>query len=136
MICTWCSRCWRSPIILPSSSGALRTDSILPLPARKAGGGREDAALLSLHSAHPHQHEAVVSNLHILFACRSNRTNRCHLGANVTSDPGCIDTDTAPSSHQRRTRCPTTAPMNAMMAQAAVYQIATNAVPSLTQASV
>src|SRR5260221_10796186 len=40
MICTWCSRCWRSPIILPSSSGALRTDSILPLPARKAAGWR------------------------------------------------------------------------------------------------
>jgi hypothetical protein len=38
--------------------------------------------------------------------------------------------------HQRRARCPTTAPIDAMMAQAAVYQIATNAVPSFLQASV
>jgi hypothetical protein len=64
----------------------------------------------------------------------------CHLGADVTSDPGCIDTDTstatAPLSHQRRTRRPTMAPMAAMMAQATAYQIATKAVPSFLQASV
>ena len=67
---------------------------------------------------------------------RARALTKQALGANVTSDPGCIDTDKAPLAHQRRTRCPTTAPINAMMAQAAVYQVATNAVPSFLQASV
>ena len=64
----------------------------------------------------------------------------CHLGADATSDPGCIDTDTSTAtarlSHQRRTRRPTMAPMAAMMEQATAYQIATKAVPSFLQASV
>ena len=30
--------------------------------------------------ADPHRHKAVVWDQHILFACRSIRTNRCHLG--------------------------------------------------------
>ena len=71
-----------------------------------------------------------------IVAERVKGADRQALGANVTSDPGCIDTDLVPPSHQRRTRCPTTAPKNAMMAQAAVYQVATNAVPSFLQASV
>src|SRR6202030_2249671 len=33
----------------------------------------------------------------------------------IPDDPGCIDANVTPSSHQRRTRCPATAPKNAMM---------------------
>jgi hypothetical protein len=45
-------------------------------------------------------------------------------------------TDTAPLSHQRRTRCPIMAPTAAIMAQSAAYQIETNAVPSFLHARV
>jgi hypothetical protein len=36
MICIWCSRCWRSPIIFPFLSEESRAGSISLLPARKA----------------------------------------------------------------------------------------------------
>lgn|SRR5580704_7160554 len=99
-------------------------------------GKREDAAHLC-YAAPIHISTKPLSRINTFFSHAGvfERTVATS-GANVTSDSGCISTDTAPSSHQRRTRCPTTAPMNAMMAQAAVYQVAKNAVLSFLQATV
>src|SRR5882724_11429841 len=69
---------------------------------------------------------------------RARRGRRCRGGVGemyVTSDLTKSTHRHSALSHQRRTRCPTIAPTAAMMAQAAAYQIATNAVPSFLHAS-
>jgi Malonate decarboxylase, alpha subunit, transporter len=83
MICIWCSRCWRSPIILSSSSGALRTDSILPLPGHK----------LADRDARAHR----AGGRHRLPRCCSNpraivrNMEKCHEGAYHCSRVGYAD---------------------------------------------